>query len=58
MTAAVYHTRMPSLSVPQTSDTAPVLELNCLYTHNVRRKSKRWQDGFLRYHTFNKRIMV
>ncbi|KAF2720816.1 hypothetical protein K431DRAFT_285509 [Polychaeton citri CBS 116435] len=48
----------PSLAVPQTQNTAPVLEFNCLYTHDIRRKQKRWQDGFLRYHTFNKRVMV
>lgn len=44
--------------MPPTQNTAPVLEFNCLYTHDIRRKSKRWQDGFLRFHTFNKRIMV
>jgi hypothetical protein len=59
MTAAVYRTSTtPSLSLPQTQNTAPVIEFNCLYTHDVRRKCKRWQDGFLRYHTFNKRLMV
>ncbi|KAK4896997.1 hypothetical protein LTR27_005244 [Elasticomyces elasticus] len=58
MTAAVYRNATPSLSVPQTQNTAPVLEFNCLYTHDLRRKAKRWQDGFLRYHTFNRRIMV
>ena len=58
MTAAVYRTTRPSLSVPHTQNTAPVLEFNCLYTHDVRRKQKRWQDGFLRFHTFNKRVMV
>ena len=58
MTAAVYRSVTPSLSVPQTQNTAPVLEFNCLYTHDLRRKQKRWQDGFLRFHTFNKRIMV
>lgn len=57
MTAAVYRDTQ-SLSIPQTQNTAPVIEFNCLYTHDVRRKAKRWQDGFLRYHTFNKRIMV
>lgn len=57
MTAAVYRST-PSLSIPQSQNTAPVLEFNCLYTHDVRRKQKRWQDGFLRYHTFNKRVMV
>ncbi|KAI9793714.1 MAG: hypothetical protein M1816_007609 [Peltula sp. TS41687] len=50
--------RTLSLSVPCTQNTAPILEFRCLYTHDIRRKSKRWQDGFLRFHTFNKRVMV
>ncbi|GAB7360112.1 hypothetical protein MBLNU230_g7875t1 [Neophaeotheca triangularis] len=58
MSSAVYRTATPSLSVPQTENTAPVLEYNCLYTHDLRRKQKRWQDGLLRYHAFNKRVMV
>lgn len=58
MTAAVYRSGTPLLSVPKTQNTAPVLEFNCLYTHDTRRKQKRWKDGFLRFHTFNKRIMV
>jgi len=58
MTAPVYRTVTPSLVLPRTQNTAPVLEFNCLYTHDVRRKSKRWQDGFVRFHTFNKRIML
>ncbi|KAK3311525.1 uncharacterized protein B0T15DRAFT_427818 [Chaetomium strumarium] len=37
---------------------APVLEFVCLFTHDLRRKQKRWEDGRLRYHTFNKRVMV
>ncbi|CAD0086685.1 unnamed protein product [Aureobasidium vineae] len=57
MTAAVLRSS-PNLTVPQTQNTAPVYEFNCLYTHDLRRKQKRWQDGFLRYHTFNKRVMV
>ena len=56
MTAATHST--PSLSIPPSQNTAPVLEFRCLYSHDIRRKSKRWQDGFLRYHTFNKRVMV
>ncbi|KAI0109419.1 hypothetical protein F4776DRAFT_657218 [Hypoxylon sp. NC0597] len=42
----------------QEPSTAPVLEFACLFTHDLRRKQKRWQDGRLKYHTFNKRIMV
>ncbi|KZF23010.1 hypothetical protein L228DRAFT_247451 [Xylona heveae TC161] len=48
----------PSLTLPSTQNTAPVLEFGCLYTLDIRRKAKRWHDGFLRFHTFNKRIMV
>jgi len=47
-----------NLTVPSTQNTAPVLEFRCLYTHDLRRKQKRWQDGLLRFHTFNKRVMV
>ncbi|MCJ1241577.1 hypothetical protein MMC14_009583 [Varicellaria rhodocarpa] len=47
-----------TLVIPSTQNTAPVLEFRCLYSHDLRRKSKRWQDGFLRFHTFNKRVMV
>ncbi|KAF7189543.1 hypothetical protein HII31_09183 [Pseudocercospora fuligena] len=57
MTAAVFR-NTPSLSVPQSQNTAPVLEFNCLYTHDIRKKAKKWQDGVVRYHTFNKRVMV
>src|SRR6266702_6934698 len=56
MRAATHGT--PSLSIPPSQNTALVLEFRCLYSHDLRRKSKRWQDGFLRYHTFNKRVMV
>ena len=47
-----------NLTVPTTQNTAPVLDFKCLYTYDLRRKQKRWQDGLLRFHTFNKRIMV
>jgi hypothetical protein len=46
------------MDVPQTQNTAPVLEFRCLYTQDLRRKQKRWQDGRLKFHTFNKRVMV
>lgn len=46
------------LTVPSTQNTAPVLDFRCLYTHDIRRKAKRWQDGIVRFHTFNKRVMV
>lgn len=47
-----------SLTVPSTQNTAPVLDFRCLYSFDLRRKAKRWQDGVLRFHTFNKRVMV
>ncbi|CEJ60069.1 hypothetical protein PMG11_08659 [Penicillium brasilianum] len=48
-----------STSAPASSPlTASVIKFRCLYTHDLRRKSKRWQDGYLRYHAFNKRVMV
>ena len=47
-----------SLQPQQTQNTAPVIEHRCLYTNDLRRKAKRWQDGILRFHTFNKRVMV
>ncbi|KAJ4298411.1 hypothetical protein N0V88_003441 [Collariella sp. IMI 366227] len=37
---------------------APVIEFICLFTHDLKRKQKRWEDGRLKYHTFNKRVMV
>ncbi|KAI9758745.1 MAG: hypothetical protein M4579_002848 [Chaenotheca gracillima] len=43
---------------PQTQKTANIYEFNCLYTRDLRRKAKRWQDGFLRFHAFNRRVMV
>lgn len=45
-------------NVPPTQNTAPVIKFRCLFTHDLRRKAKRWQDGFLKFHTFNKRAMV
>ncbi|KHJ30005.1 hypothetical protein EV44_g0786 [Erysiphe necator] len=51
-----------SATTPNTSSrsqtTAPVLDFRCLFTRDVQRKQKRWQDGRLKFHTFNKRIMV
>ncbi|TKX23043.1 hypothetical protein C1H76_4782 [Elsinoe australis] len=57
MTSAVIRGSI-STQLPQTQNTAPVLEFRCLYTRDLRRKAKRWQDGFLKYHTFNRRVMV
>lgn len=57
MSSTVLHSNL-GLTVPSTQNTAPILDFRCLYTHDLRRKAKRWQDGTLRFHTFNKRIMV
>ncbi|RGP67897.1 hypothetical protein FLONG3_8365 [Fusarium longipes] len=46
---------MTSSSAPVT---ATVVDFICLFTHDLKRKQKRWQDGVLKYHTFNKRVMV
>ncbi|KAI0403573.1 hypothetical protein F4802DRAFT_286755 [Xylaria palmicola] len=43
---------------PSSATTATVREHSCLFTHDLRRKQKRWQDGRLKYHTFNGRVMV
>ena len=48
----------PALTAFRTQSTARILEFRCLYTQDLRRKQKRWQDGRLKFHTFNKRIMV
>lgn len=45
-------------AIPASQNTAPVAEFRCLFTHDIRRKQKRWQDGFLKFHTFNNRVMV
>jgi hypothetical protein len=55
---AAVHGSATSMEVPQTQNTAPILEFRCLYTQHIRQKQKRWQDGRLKYHTFNKRVMV
>lgn len=47
---------------PASSSDAPtsatVFDFICLFTHDLKRKQKRWQDGHLKYHTFNRRVMV
>jgi Protein of unknown function (DUF2439) len=50
----------PSLSncIAMSGSVASVFEFQCLYSVDIRRKVKRWNDGFLRYHTTNRRAMV
>lgn len=52
-----YHFLQDAMSGSAPS-TATVLEFRCLFTHDLRRKQKRWQDGRLKYHSFNARVMV
>ncbi|KAH8702892.1 hypothetical protein GQ44DRAFT_732619 [Phaeosphaeriaceae sp. PMI808] len=51
-------TMTPHSSALPPSQTAPVVEFRCLFTHDFKRKQKRWQDGYLKFHTFNNRVMV
>jgi hypothetical protein len=46
------HSQLPA------SQTAPVAEFRCLYTPDIRKKQKKWQDGYLKFHSFNSRVMV
>lgn len=46
------HSQLPA------SQTAPVAEFRCLYTPDIRKKQKKWHDGYLKFHSFNSRIMV
>ncbi|KAI4868113.1 hypothetical protein F4820DRAFT_411571 [Hypoxylon rubiginosum] len=54
----VMHSSASSTHQQAPHSTAPVLDFVCLFTRDLRRKQKRWQDGRLKYHTFNRRIMV
>lgn len=47
-----------SIAPTQNQNTAPVYEFECLFTHDLRKKRKTWHDGSLRFHTFNRRVMV
>lgn len=48
----------PTLTVAPTQNTARVHEFRCLYTRDLHKKAKKWHDGSLRFHTFNRRVMV
>lgn len=57
MTAPIRAT--PRLSaVPASQNTAPVAEFRCLFTHDTRKKQKKWQDGYVKFHSFNSRVIV
>jgi Protein of unknown function (DUF2439) len=56
MTASVRGT--PSFTPTPTQNTAPVHEFRCLFTHDAHKKAKKWHDGSVRFHTFNRRVMV
>ncbi|KAL1796550.1 hypothetical protein ACET3X_005090 [Alternaria dauci] len=51
-----YASSIAAISASQNS--APVAEFRCLFTQDIKRKQKRWQDGYLKLHTFNSRVMV
>ena len=57
MTAPLRNT-LHSSATSASQNTAPVAEFRCLYTNDLRRKQKRWQDGYLKFHSFNSRVMV
>ncbi|KAF2675122.1 hypothetical protein BT63DRAFT_29080 [Microthyrium microscopicum] len=40
------------------SSQAAVLEFSCQFTRQVRQKQKKWADGKLKFHCFNKKIVV
>lgn len=51
-----------TITSPATATNAPttssIHEFICLYSHDLRRKHKRWQDGMLRFYTFNQKYVV
>lgn len=57
MAAPMHGTPRPS-ALPASQNTALVAKFRCLFTRDLRQKQKRWQDGFLQFHFFNKRVMV
>ncbi|KNG46225.1 hypothetical protein DDE82_006798 [Stemphylium lycopersici] len=60
MTAPLRNTQHASAiaAIAASQNSAPVAEFRCLFTQDLRRKQKRWQDGYLKFHTFNNRVMV
>ncbi|KAF1829552.1 hypothetical protein BDW02DRAFT_144815 [Decorospora gaudefroyi] len=60
MTAPVRNTQHASAiaAITASQTTAPVAEFRCLFTQDIKRKQKRWQDGYLKFHTFNNRVMI
>ncbi|KAI5304605.1 hypothetical protein KEM56_006276 [Ascosphaera pollenicola] len=51
-------TLTPGRSQGVIQESCSVDRFQCLFTHDIRRKAKRWQDGYLQYHSFNRRVMV
>ena len=51
-------TRGTPVAPSQTQNTAPVHEYRCLFTREAHKKAKKWHDGSLRFHTFNRRVVV
>lgn len=53
--SSMRHTGTSSSQLPPS---APVLEFRCMFTHDMFKKQKKWHDGSVKYHTFNKKVMV
>ncbi|RMZ68029.1 hypothetical protein GMOD_00004155 [Pyrenophora seminiperda CCB06] len=60
MTAPLRNTQHASAiaAITASQNSAPVAEFRCLFTQDIKRKQKRWQDGYLKFHSFNNRVMV
>jgi hypothetical protein len=47
-----------TLMAANLSQHSTVIEFTCLWTVNKTQKQKKWQDGTLRFHQFNRRAML
>jgi hypothetical protein len=47
-----------TLMAANPSQQSTVIEFTCLWTVNKTQKQKKWQDGTLRFHQFNRRAML
>jgi hypothetical protein len=46
------------INASATATSSLILEFVCLYSNDLRRKQKRWQDGTIKFHTFNQKFMM
>jgi Protein of unknown function (DUF2439) len=48
-----------TMATASSPTSAPIHDFDCIYSYDIQRKrQKRWHDGFLRFHAFNRRVMV